>query len=409
MTKQRYFFTVLILGALTALGPFSIDMYLPGFPAIARSLHTTTAEVSLSLSSFFVGLAAGQLLYGPLLDKYGRKKPLYFGLSLYLVASVGCFFATSIETLIIIRFVQAIGSCAAGVASMAMVRDIFPLEENAKIFALLILILGASPMLAPTIGGYVTVIWGWHEIFVILGIMAFLILLSVIFFLPESYKPDPSYSLKPAPIINSFLTVIKEPQFYTYALAGAFAFCGLFVYVSASPIVFMEVFKVSAKVYGWIFATLSIGFIGSSQVNNLLLKKYKSEQIIRVSLSIQVITCLFFVIGSWYNWYGLGGTIGMIFIMLCCVGITSPNASALSLAPFEKNAGTASALLGAMQLGLGALATLGIGVLNSHSSVPMSSIMEITAVIALLILFFGSKQIVNKVEVSETAAAGMAH
>ncbi|HWZ35366.1 MAG TPA: MFS transporter, partial [Mucilaginibacter sp.] len=141
MTKKRYFFTVLILGALTALGPFSIDMYLPGFPAIARSLHTTTAEVSLSLSSFFIGLAAGQLLYGPLLDRFGRKKPLYVGLTVYLITSVGCYFCTDINMLIILRFVQAVGSCAAGVASMTMVRDIFPLDQNAKIFALLILIL----------------------------------------------------------------------------------------------------------------------------------------------------------------------------------------------------------------------------------------------------------------------------
>ncbi|MDB5155883.1 MAG: Bcr/CflA family drug resistance efflux transporter [Mucilaginibacter sp.] len=409
MTKQRYFFTVLILGSLTALGPFSIDMYLPGFPAIAKSFHTTTAQVSLSLSSFFVGLAAGQLLYGPLLDRFGRKRPLYIGLVLYIIASAGCYFSTSIETLIVLRFIQAIGACAAGVASMAMVRDIFPLDQNAKIFALLILILGASPMIAPTVGGYVTEVFGWHLIFVILGIMALVILLTVIFFLPESYKADPTYSLKPKPIISSFLLVIKEPQFYTYAFAGAFAFAGLFVYVSASPIVFMEVFKVSAKTYGWIFAGLSVGFIGSSQVNNLLLKKYKSEQIIRVSLSVQVITSLLFLIGSWYNWYGLGGTIGIIFIMLCCIGTTSPNASALSLAPFEKNAGTASALLGALQLGLGALATLGVGILNSHSSVPMAAIMEISALIALLILFFGSRRIVNKVAVSDNAAAGMAH
>jgi len=409
MTKQRYFLTVLILGSLTALGPFSIDMYLPGFPAIAKSFHTTTAQVSLSLSSFFVGLAAGQLLYGPLLDRFGRKRPLYIGLVLYIIASAGCYFSTSIETLIVLRFIQAIGACAAGVASMAMVRDIFPLDQNAKIFALLILILGASPMIAPTVGGYVTEVFGWHLIFVILGIMALVILLTVIFFLPESYKADPTYSLKPKPIISSFLLVIKEPQFYTYAFAGAFAFAGLFVYVSASPIVFMEVFKVSAKTYGWIFAALSVGFIGSSQVNNLLLKKYKSEQIIRVSLSVQVITSLLFLIGSWYNWYGLGGTIGIIFIMLCCIGTTSPNASALSLAPFEKNAGTASALLGALQLGLGALATLGVGVLNSHSSVPMAAIMEISALIALLILFFGSRRIVNKVAVSDNAAVGMAH
>src|SRR5580698_9771107 len=140
MTKQRYFFTVLILGCLTALSPFSIDMYLPGFPAIAQSFHTTTAQVSLSLSSFFIGIAVGQLLYGPLLDRFGRKRPLYVGLTIYIITSIGCYFAPSIEVLIALRFVQAIGSCAAGVASMAMVRDIFPIEENAKIFALLILI-----------------------------------------------------------------------------------------------------------------------------------------------------------------------------------------------------------------------------------------------------------------------------
>jgi DHA1 family bicyclomycin/chloramphenicol resistance-like MFS transporter len=338
-----------------------------------------------------------------LLDKYGRKKPLYAGLVIYLMASVGCFFANSIQMLIWLRFIQAIGSCAAGVASMAMVRDIFPLDQNAKIFALLILILGASPMLAPTIGGYVTVAWGWHEIFIILGAMAFIILLAVIFFLPESYEPDPTYSLKPAPIINSFLQVIKEPQFYTYSLTGAFAFASLFVYVSASPIVFMEVFKVSAKTYGWIFATLSVGFIGSSQVNNLLLKRFKSQQIIQTVMPIQVAITILFFIGSWYGWYGLYGTIAIVFIMLCCVGTVSPNASALSLAPFDKNAGTASALLGALQLGLGALATMGVSMFDSRSSVPMSAIMGSTAVIGLLILLIGRKQIVHKVEVSDTA------
>ncbi|MFD2870984.1 multidrug effflux MFS transporter [Mucilaginibacter ximonensis] len=408
MTKKRYFFTVLILGSLTALGPFSIDMYLPGFPAIARSLHTTTAEVSLSLSSFFIGLAAGQLLYGPLLDRFGRKKPLYIGLSIYLITSAGCYFCTDINMLIILRFIQAVGACSASVASMTMVRDIFPLNQNAKIFALLILILGASPMIAPTAGGYITEAWGWHLIFVVLGAMALGILLTVIFFLPESYQPNTAYSLKPGPIINSFSTVIKNPQFYTYAFAGAFSFASLFIYVAASPIVFMEVFKVSAKTYGWIFAALSIGFIGASQVNNLLLKSYKSEQIIWVALVVQVITAIAFLIGSYYGWYGLGGTIGITFIMLCCVGTLNPNASALSLAPFGHNAGTASALLGAMQLGLGALMTLGIGIFKSQSSVPMAGIMSCTAIIGMLILIYGRKRILNKVGVSG-AVAGMVH
>jgi DHA1 family bicyclomycin/chloramphenicol resistance-like MFS transporter len=406
MTKQRYFFTVLILGSLTALGPFSIDMYLPGFPAIAKSLHTTTSQVSLSLASFFVGIALGQLLYGPLLDRFGRKKPLYAGLALYIITSIGCFFAGTIQLLILLRFIQAVGSCAAGVASMAMVRDIFPLKDNAKIFAFLILILGASPMIAPTVGGYVTAAFGWHSIFVILTGLAVAVLLAVIFGLPESYKPDPTFSLKPKPIINSFLSVFKEPQFYTYALTGSFAFAGLFVYVAASPMVFMDVFKVSTKVYGWIFAGLSIGFIGSSQVNNLLLKKYKSEQIVLVSLAVQLFVTFIFLIGSLYDWFGLAGTITMIFIMLCCVGTTNPNASALSLAPFAKNAGTASALMGAMQLGLGALASFSVSFFDSRSSAPMAGIMLGSTLVAFIILIIGRRGVGAPIETSGEVFVG---
>jgi DHA1 family bicyclomycin/chloramphenicol resistance-like MFS transporter len=288
MTKQRYFVLILILGTLTTLGPFSIDMYLPGFPAIAKYLHTTVSGVALSVSSFFIGLAFGQLLYGPLLDKYGRKKPLYFGLSFYIVASIGCAMSTSLEMLIILRVIQALGSCAAAVAAMAMVRDLFPVNENARVFALLLLVVGASPMIAPTVGGYVTAGIGWQWVFIILAIMAAIMLLMVIFALPNAYVPDHTLSLKPIPIIKGFWAVLKEPQFYTYTLTGSFAFSGLFAYVSGSPLVFMEVFKVSDKTYGWIFAGLSVGFIGSSQLNNLLLKKYTSQQIVRVSLSAQL-------------------------------------------------------------------------------------------------------------------------
>jgi DHA1 family bicyclomycin/chloramphenicol resistance-like MFS transporter len=405
MTKQRYFFLILILGSLTALGPFSIDMYLPGFPDIARSLHTSTENVALSLSSFFIGISAGQLLYGPLLDRYGRKPPLYFGLALYIVASIGCYFSGTIQILIVMRFIQAIGSCAAGVASMTMVRDIFPLKDNAKVFALLILVLGASPMIAPTVGGYVTTAFGWQLVFIILAVMGGLITLAVVFFLPESYRADPSYSLKPTPIINGFIAVIKNPQFYTYAFSGGIAFSGLFAYVSSSPLVFMEVFKVSSKVYGWIFALLSIGFIGSSQVNSALVKKYKSEQIVNVALMAMVIIALLYLIGSEQNWLGLGGTILMIFAVLCCVGIVSPNTSSLALAPFEKNAGTASALLGAFQMCIGSIVSVGVSLFKSQSSIPMAAIMLAAATIALLILKLGVRNIKYKVESKSTAVA----
>ncbi len=393
MTKKRYFFLILILGTLTALGPFSIDMYLPSFPAIAKDLQTTVARVSLSLSGFFIGISAGQLLYGPLLDRFGRKKPLYIGLAIYILASFGCLSVHSIEALIVLRFVQAIGGCAAGVASVAMVRDLFPVQDNAKVFSLLMLVVGASPMIAPTVGGYVTAAFGWQSVFLILAVMGTLILLASIFFLPESYRPDPAISLKPKPILLGFWVVLRELQFYTYAIAGAMAFACLFAYISGSPLVFMDIFHVNGKVYGWIFAFLSIGFIGSSQFNSLLLKKYRSGQIVFSALVGQSLIGLIFLFGTWNGWFGLYGTIAMLFLFLCCLGIANPNASALSLAPFSKNAGSASALLGALQLGLGALASVGVSLFNTRSALPMVAIIAGTSLTALLILITGSKNI----------------
>ncbi|MDB5135251.1 MAG: multidrug effflux transporter [Mucilaginibacter sp.] len=409
MTKQRYFFLVLILGVLTALSPFSIDMYLPAFQDIARSLHTTTSMVDKSLSSFFIGLAAGQLIYGPLMDRFGRKRPLYFGLGLYVIASVGCFLSTSVEMLIIIRVLQAIGSCAAGVASIAMVRDLFPVKDNAKVFALLFLVLGASPLIAPTAGSYLADAFGWQSVFIVLLSMATLILLAVIFTLPESSEPDASYSLKPGPIINNFLAVIRQPQFYTYAISGSIAFCGLFAYVAGSPLVFMDVFHLTKKEYGWVFAGLSVGFIGSNQLNSLLIKRFKSEQVVRAALTAQVIIGIVFWIGSVNGWYSLTGTIFMIFMVLCCVGLTNPNTSALSMAPFSKNAGVASALLGTMQLSMGALASFVVSVFSSKSAMPMAAIMALSSAIGLCILLIGRRNIVEKVEADTSVTMGASH
>ncbi|PWK79778.1 DHA1 family bicyclomycin/chloramphenicol resistance-like MFS transporter [Mucilaginibacter oryzae] len=400
MTKQRYMILILILGSLTAIGPFSIDMYLPAFEAIAKYMRVSTDDVTLSLSSYFIGIGAGQLLYGPLLDRFGRKPPLYWGLGLYIAASMGCFFATSLEVLIILRFFQAVGSCAASVAAMTMVRDLFPVEDIAKVFSMLILVLGASPMLAPTIGSYISTHFEWQIIFLILTIISILILLAVIFLLPESYQPDPTYSLKPGPIIGNFLTVLKDAQFVTYALGGAFAFAGLFAYVSASPIVFIDGFHLTKNQFGWLFAGLSVGFIGSSQLNSLFIKKYKSAQMINVSIVCMVIISTVFFIGSLNHWFGMAATIALIFGVLCCVGICAPNTSALSLAPFTQNAGAASALMGAAQMAVGAAASIGISAIKIHSSLPMSVVMISSSIIAALIVFIGKRFIKHKVEAS---------
>lgn len=407
MNKNEYFFRILILGFLTAVGPFSIDMYLPSYDSIAADLHTTTSQVGLSLSSFFVGLAIGQLLYGPLLDRFGRKNPLYIGLSLYIIASVGCMAVHSANELIVLRFIQAIGSCAAAVASVAMVRDLFPVEDNAKVFSLLMLVVGLSPLLAPLVGGFLTVYFGWQSIFATLAGITTLVLVAVIFKLPETYKPDKSLSLKPGPIIGNFIQVLKVPQFYTYAFAGAIAFSGLFAYVSGAPLVLTDIYHVSKNMFVVIFACMAGGFIGFSQVNSMALRYYKSEQLLKAALIVQTISGVLFVFASVNGWLGLAGNLFFIFIFLCCLGFISSNASALTLAPFSKNAGSASALMGALQLGIGSLTSFGVSKLNNNTPVPLAAIMGATSVLALAILLIGRRMIKQQVEVSEDAAVLM--
>lgn len=400
MTTKKYIKLILILGSLTALGPFSIDMYLPGFSGIAKDLHTTVAKVSMSLSSYFIGISAGQLLYGPLLDRFGRKKPLFIGLLVYIIASLGCVYVTDIDAFIFLRFIQAIGSCAATVASVAMVRDLFPVKDIPKVFSLLMLVLGLSPMLAPTIGGYVTEDYGWHTVFFILMCMGIAILIAAQVGLPNSFKPDTSISLKPKPIINNFLKVLKEPQFYTYAFTGSIAFSGLFTYVAASPIIFMDIYHVDAKTYGWIFAFMSVSFIGSSQLNSVLLKRFSSEQMIFGALIAQSVISIVFLILALNNLLGLYETSIMLFLFLGCLGISNPNTAGLTMAPFAKNAGSASALMGAIQLGLGALASFAVGVFVKNSVAPMVIIMTATTIIAFIVLNIGKRFIKEKVQVS---------
>lgn len=409
MTKAKHFQLILILGSMTALGPFSIDMYLPGFSGIAADLNTTVAKVSMSLSSYFIGISAGQLLYGPLLDRFGRKKPLFVGLLVYILASLGCVFVNDIHTFIGLRFVQAVGSCAATVASLAMVRDLFPVKETPNVLSKLMLVVGLSPMLAPTAGGYVTTYYSWHMVFLILTAMGALVLLASQLGLPVTHKPDTSISLKPKPILSNFISILKVPQFHTYAFTGAIAFSGLFTYVAASPILFMNILKVDAEVYGWIFALMSVSFIGSSQLNSVLLKRFSSEQLIFTALISQSIISFIFLILAINNLLGLYETIGMLFLFLACLGISNPNTAGLSLAPFSKNTGSASALMGATQLGLGALASFGVGLFVKDSIAPMVMIMTSTTLIALFVLLIGKRRIKKTVVNSGDDAVTMVH
>jgi DHA1 family bicyclomycin/chloramphenicol resistance-like MFS transporter len=389
---------IFLLGLLSVVTPFAVDMYLPAFSSIAEDLGTTSSVIALSLSSYFIGFALGQILYGPLLDRFGRKRPLYFGLVLYIAASVGCAMSHNVHALIALRFVQAVGGCAAQVAALAMVRDFFPVKQSARIFSLLFLIIGVSPLLAPTVGSALVSAFGWRWIFLILGGYAFVTLVLIFFLLPEGHIPDTSISLKPKPIVENFWMILRQPQFITYALAGAFSFAGLFGFVSGSPILFMDGYHLGTKEFGLVFAVLVMGFIGGNQANVFLLKRFTSQRIFLNALIFQVIMGSLLFAETRMHLIGLRGLLVLFFFFLLSIGLTYPNAAALGMAPFSRDAGSASAMLGFLQAGTGSLISTGIGVLGASAIV---TLLSATALASLIILVVGRTRIV---ELAETAA-----
>lgn len=393
MTRRQYLVVILILGTLSTISPFSIDMYLPGFPAIAQDLRTSISQVQLSLTAYLIGISVGQLLYGPLLDRFGRKLPLYAGLVLYVLASVGCALSSSIETLIAMRLLQALGGCVGLVAAQALVRDLFPVNQIAQVFSLLTLVIAVSPMIAPTVGGYATVAFGWHSIFIILAVITALILIAIYFVLPGGKQPDPDISLRPEAVLGSFLTVLRQPQFLTYALVGGIATSAPFAYLAGSSDVFMNIYHVSAQQYGWIFAFLAIALIAPTQLNRFLLKRFTNEQIIYATLIYQSSIGVLMVVGTWGDWYGKYGLILMLFLFLGGQGLTGPNASALSLAPFVRHAGSAAALMGSFRMGFGAIVSGTVSVLHDNTAVPMVGVMTTCVLAGLAILLVGQRKI----------------
>ncbi|MEZ5073102.1 MAG: multidrug effflux MFS transporter [Bacteroidales bacterium] len=387
--------TILILGILTAYVPFSIDSYLPALTHLAGYFGTTAAKMTFSLSTFFIGFATGQILYGPLLDRYGRKNPLYVGVAISVLASVGCIFSWDAGSFIAFRFLQALGASVASVSALAMVRDFFPPSESSRVFSLLVLVIGSSPLLAPTLGGYITAHLGWQWIFVFLMGMAAVLVSLVRYVLPVRYVPRKESKLRLSVLARDYWDILKHPQFLTYSLAGAFSFSSLFIYVAGSPIIFMEKYGMSAQSFGILFALLSVGFIGGSQLNIQLLKRIKSRIIFRFALMCQLSIALLFSIGMWNDWYGRDLVSLFLFLILLSLGFTSPNGMALSLAPIEKNLGSASALLGTIRIGIAGLTSGGIALLNVTNGVPVAVMMLVTAGISFVIHAIGRRHIVR--------------
>jgi DHA1 family bicyclomycin/chloramphenicol resistance-like MFS transporter len=385
------FYLVLILGALNTLSAVSIDMYLPAFAHIARDLSSSVEMVSLSVSSYFCGMSVGQPIYGPLLDRFGRKKPLYAGMSIYLFASICCFFAASVADLILIRFLQGFGGCAASIAATAMVRDLFSVSESSKVFSRFELILGVSPLMAPGAGSLITHYLGWRMIFVLLAVIAIVLLGVSRLVLPDVAQPDTSVSLNPKAVTSTFMQVVKVPHFYTYALSGSFSFSGLFVYVSGASIIFMDTFRMSSSTFSLLFALMSLSFVGGSQINIYLQRRHSSERIFKIAVITQAILGILSLSMAYSGLVGPFCTVVGLFLYLSCIGLTLPNSSALSLAPFSRNAGAAAAALRFLQIGVGGITSSSIGLFTHTSCLSIFMMMTVSAVLAVLSLLWGER------------------
>jgi DHA1 family bicyclomycin/chloramphenicol resistance-like MFS transporter len=389
--KKGEFFLILVLGLLTTLGPLSIDLYLPAFPKIAKALDTDVATIAYSLSSFFIGLAVGQIIYGPLLERFGRKRPIYVGLIIYTLASVGCAWAGSAQVLIFYRFVQALGSCAGLVAARAIVRDLFEGKKMAQVFSSLIMVIAISPIIAPTAGGLLSTYFGWQSAFIVLAVLAVIFLLNAHLVLPETKQPDPNYALNFSDILSNYLSILKHPVFLINSLTGAVAYAGLYAYISGSPHLYMELLGLSEQQYGWIFAIIAMGLIAATQVNNRILRRTTSERIILRALVAHSIMGIILLGTTLLGITGVAIDTILIFGFLLFIGFILPNASALSLGPMGHTAGSASALLGALQMIVGAGGSFMVGLFQNNSVLPMAAVMALCAVGSLGLFYFGSK------------------
>lgn len=391
MSKRQHFINILILGSLSTISPFAIDMYLPGFPLIADDLGTSIAKVQLSLTSYFVGIAAGQLLYGPLLDRFGRKKPLYIGLVVYILASVGCAFAFDVNTLIGMRFLQAVGGCAGMVASQTFVRDLFPLNKTAQAFSSITLVVAVSPLIAPTVGSFITVMLGWHAVFIVLAVVTALILITVHFVLPAGRRPDRSISLKPRPVVHNFIQVLKQPQFLTYCLAGGLATAAPFAYIAGSSDLMMNVYNATPEEFGWMFALIGAVVIGSTQLNHLFLRRFSSYQMVSGALVYQVIVGAMMIGLALLNLFDKYTIIVAIGLFLAGHGLSNPNSTALALAPFSKHAGSAASLAGSFRMGMGGVASALVSFFHNGTQMPTLVVMVACAASGLLVLLISTK------------------
>jgi DHA1 family bicyclomycin/chloramphenicol resistance-like MFS transporter len=371
----------LLLGLLSAVGPLSTDMYLPAFPAIEAALG---GRAQVTLATWFVGLAFGQMTWGTLSDRYGRRMPLLLGTGLFSVGTIGCALAPDLPTLAVMRLVCGFGGSAGMVITRAIVRDLADGQAAARLMSRLTLVMGAAPILAPSLGGIVMAAAGWQAIFWILMVYGGLCFVAVAAFLPETLPERARVRLGVGSIVARYAHVIGERSFITHTLMGGFATAGMFAYLGGSPGVFIEVFHLSPPQYGSLFGVCAAGFIAASQINPRILPRFGADRVMRFGVRIFCLSTACMLVAAIAGNWGFLSIAVPVFFCMSCQGFTMPNTVVGALSRHAAHAGAASALMGTLHFSLGAVSGLVVGMLTDGTARPMAALMFGCAICAAL-------------------------
>ncbi|MBQ1018456.1 multidrug effflux MFS transporter [Micromonospora sp. D93] len=387
MTNRQRAQLVLVLGALIAIGPLTIDMYLPALPAITAGLQTTETAVQLTLTGTLVGLALGQLLIGPLSDVVGRRVPLLAGLAAHIVASVLCVFAPNIAVLGGLRVLQGLGVAAATVVATAVVRDLFSGASFARIFSRLMLVMGLAPILAPTLGSGLLGWTDWRGVFAALAVLGALLIVVAAFRLPETLPVARRRHGGVSATLRDYRGLLNDRAFVGLVLVAGLAMAALFAYVSGSSFVLQQEYGLDEQQFGIAFGAGAVGLIGATQFNVRLLRRYTSQQILVSALIGGTAAGLLLVMFAATGVGGLGTLLASLWLVLAAAGLALPNAPALAMSRHSEAAGTAAAMLGAVQFGIGAVSAPLAGLFGT-GSVPMAIVIAGGMAAALIVMLF---------------------
>ena len=379
---------VVLLGSLTAMGPVAIDMYLASLPKIGQTLHASAAATQSTVAAFLAGMAIGQVFYGPATDRLGRRPPILFGVVVFVLASVACAMATSVDQLLVGRFVQALGACSGAVVARAVVRDRFDHTETARVLSLMMLIMGLAPILAPMLGTLLLALGGWQLNFWFMAAFGLAVGLAALLRLKESRSEATAIQASKENPFQSYLALMKQPRLMGYALAGALNGATLFTYIASSPGLIMDTYGISATVFPIIFGLNALGLIASGQANRILLRRVMPDFVLGraslVALGIGVALALAALTGFGERWTILP----LIFLLLSSYGFMQGNSMAGALSCDPLRAGSISAMLGALSFAAGAVASSIAAAFHDGSPRPMALVMLISLAGSTLALRF---------------------